>query len=84
MSDREERARVRAKIGGLILTFYRAHIGMAFHAEDLRRYVLALAPEIAPDSPGRILRMLRQEGQLDYVVIDRRDSLYLFKARVPA
>ena len=36
---------------------------------------------IAPDSPGRILRELRLNGRLDYVVLNRRQSLYQFRAR---
>jgi hypothetical protein len=62
------------------MTFYVDNAGQLFHAEDLRRYVLAVEPEIAPGSPDRILRALRQEGKLDYVVIDRRNSLYQFRA----
>lgn len=76
----EERARVYSRIAPLILTFARINAGRAFHAEDLRQYVLFFDPGVAPDSPGRILRLLRQEGKLDYVVIDRRGSLYQFRA----
>jgi hypothetical protein len=79
----EERARVYSRIAPLIMTFYVNNAGKQFHAEDLRRYVLAVEPEIAPGSPDRILRALRQEGRLDYIVIDRRNSLYLFKAVRP-
>ena len=31
---------------------------------------------IAPDSPGRILRQLRQQKLLNYTVVSRRQSLY--------
>lgn len=31
---------------------------------------------VAPDSPGRILRLLRQSGRINYVVISRSKSLY--------
>jgi hypothetical protein len=79
MSDREERARVYSKIAPIIMEFYEDHAGTAFHAEDLRTFVRDRAPEIAPDSPGRILRALRLEGRLDYVVLNRRDSLYQFR-----
>ena len=45
--------------------------------EDLRRYVEeGLGGKIAPDSPGRILRQLRQHGHLDYTVIYRAESIY--------
>jgi len=79
----EERARVYSRIAPLIMTFSVDNAGKQFHAEDLRRYVLAVEPEIAPGSPDRILRALRQEGRLDYVVIDRRNSLYQFRVVQP-
>lgn len=78
--DREERRRVYSKIAPVIMDYAGLYAGKAFHAEDLRRTVLLYAPEIAPDSPGRILRLLRQEGKLNYVVINRRDSLYQFRS----
>ena len=49
--------------------------------EELRQYVELHAPDIAPDSPGRILRELRLDGLLNYEVINRRDSLYQFRKR---
>jgi len=74
----EERSRVYGRIAPLILAF-KAEVGDAeFHAEDLRRYVLLRAPEMAPASPDRILRELRQDGLLDYDVTNRRKSLYQF------
>jgi hypothetical protein len=42
--------------------------------------VLRHEPTTAPDSPGRILRELRLTGKLNYVVINRRQSLYQFRA----
>jgi hypothetical protein len=53
-----------------------------FHLVDLQQH---LAPKEtdedtahrgAPDSPSRILRLLRQELRLDYTVVNRRASLY--------
>ena len=49
--------------------------GGRFYAEDLRKSVLAKF-KVAPDSPGRILRDLRQSGELDYCIVNRRQSLY--------
>jgi hypothetical protein len=80
-SDKTERNRVYGKIAPVILAFATAHAGEAFHAEELRRTVTQSAPELAPSSADRILRMLRQEGRLDYVVLNRRQSLYQFRAR---
>jgi hypothetical protein len=77
-----ERHRVYGKIAPLIMLFARDHAGQQFHVEDLRRFVKVCAPDIAPDSPGRILRELRLERRLDYVVINRRQSLYQFRSRM--
>jgi len=74
-NDREERARVRSRIGKLILIFCRGD--RTFHMDELRRFVEEMVESrIAPDSPGRILRQLRQEGMLDYTVVSRTGSLY--------
>jgi hypothetical protein len=75
-----ERARVYSRIAPLIMEFYYNNAGKQFNAEQLRRHVLQAAPEIAPGSPDRILRELRLRGKLDYTVINRRQSLYLFRA----
>jgi hypothetical protein len=75
----EDRSRVYAKIAPLIMDFYGIQAGELFHIEQLRSFVIAHVPDTAPDSPGRILRALRLEGRLDYVVINRRDSLYQFR-----
>lgn len=80
-SDPQERARVRSRIGSLILEFceYRLHgYGISFHMEDLKRFVESRLPYgyIAPASTDRILRQLRQERQLNYKVVSRRQSLY--------
>ncbi|HWO14749.1 MAG TPA: hypothetical protein VNN80_34840 [Polyangiaceae bacterium] len=80
----EERRRVYGKIAPLILMFARDRAGQQFHVEQLRQYVDAHAHDIAPDSPGRILRELRQQRLLNYVVIDRRNSLYQFRKPVLA
>ncbi len=82
-NDREERARVRSRIGKLILEFCTErvkHFEGTFFMEELRVYVdRKLAGCIAPDSPGRILRQLRKQGELNYVVLFRSQSLYQLK-----
>jgi len=47
-----------------------------FHMEQLLLYIQGNLGMIAPDSPGRILRQLRQQGLLNYTVVSRRQSLY--------
>jgi len=79
----EEFERVHEKIKAAIMDFHEIHRGAQFHVEQLRRFVLQQIPAIAPDSPGRILRALRQEGRLDYVILNRRASLYQFKEQTP-
>lgn len=76
--DQEERARVYARIAPLIIEFRLACLDSTFHAEELRCYVLTRLPSVAPSSPDRILRELRLNGVLDYVVVNRRQSLYQF------
>lgn len=76
MSEQEENlGRVRARIEPLIIAFAKKVERSHFHAEDLRNYVTARV-EVAPSSADRILRLCRQDGLLDYTVINRRQSLY--------
>lgn len=48
-----------------------------FHMKELTDHVLEKVT-VAPDTPGRILRMLKNKGYLDYQVEDRARSLYRF------
>ena len=71
--------RVSAKIAPVILEFcsWLLERGLTtFHMEHLRKFVIKRVPEIAPDSPSRILRDLRLRGRLDYKIVSRKDSLY--------
>lgn len=81
LSDRAERARVYTRIAPVVLAFRAVCNGTDFHVEELRQFVLDNVPEIAPDSPGRILRELRLQGIIDYIVVNRRASLYRFRTR---
>jgi DNA repair protein SbcD/Mre11 len=67
--------RVADKLAATVLAFCEGRSG-TFHIEDLADFVKERHPEIAPDSPGRILRALRSEKRLNYRVVSRRDSLY--------
>lgn len=84
LSDQQERARVRSRIGSLVMAFClwqcENFSDGAFYMEDLRRYVEKhIKGQIAPDSPGRILRELRKQRRLDYTVVSRSKSLYRMK-----
>ena len=78
-TQRENLDRVYSRIATHILAFHSERRGQAFHAEDLRQYVLEREPSIAPGSPDRILREMRLKGVLSYQVINRRASLYQFR-----
>lgn len=69
----EHLERVRSKIGRTVLAFCARNNW--FHAQDLKDFVES-ETTVAPASPDRILRDLRQRGLLKYEVIDRRASYY--------
>lgn len=72
----ENLKRVKDRLSAHVLAFCKQiGTGGRFYAEDLRKSVLAKF-KVAPDSPGRILRDLRQSGELDYCIVNRRQSLY--------
>jgi hypothetical protein len=71
-------ARVADRIGGHILAFCRERArarAPEFHMDELVAFVQTRLGG-APDSPSRILRALRQAEAIDYLVLNRRDSLY--------
>jgi hypothetical protein len=71
--------RVAAHIGGIILSFCKDKISKGtpyFHAAELRDHVAKVAPWVAPDSPSRILRDLRQRGAVKYKLVSRAKSFY--------
>jgi hypothetical protein len=73
MSEHQQ-ARVSNRIGEAIRTFCESRL--EFHADDMRSYIATVVGPVAPGSPDRILRELRQRGLVNYVVVSRRDSLY--------
>jgi hypothetical protein len=76
MSQAHNLQRVSDNISDVVLRFCKARIGRHFHAEALVQHVMAFTPKCAPDSPSRILRELRRQGRVDYVVVNRAASLY--------
>ena len=73
--SRKNLRRVNDAIGASIVAFCRRRIGARFRMATLLECVMR-GRKVAPDSPGRILRHLRQRGVVKYVVVDRRQSLY--------
>jgi hypothetical protein len=67
--------RVSERIGAAILEFFRRE-RRDFHADELRFFVADRAGPVAPGSPDRIMRDMRQRGVIDYRVVNRRQSLY--------
>jgi hypothetical protein len=71
--------RVQDRIGLLVVAFWRERLERldpAFRGDELLAWVRARCAEIAPDSPGRILRNLRAQQQINYRLISRARSLY--------
>lgn len=77
-SHGENLERVSARMAPSVKQFCREHCGPArrFHADQLRRYVTLWTGINAPASADRVLRLLRQQHKLDYIVVSRRESLY--------
>lgn len=79
IEQQQNLGRVSKRLGRSIMTFCRAAFSSReglFRMEQLVEYVRLSAGIVAPDSPSRILRQLRAQGRLDYVVVNRAASLY--------
>lgn len=79
--SKADRERVARKITWAIIDFMRRRLAsgrLNFKADDLRRYAIGAvgAQMVAPGSPDRIMRQLRQGGTVDYVLVSRSKSLY--------
>lgn len=73
----ENLTRVTEQIATHVTAYIERHMNREFHVEDLRRYVFdKVDGYVAPASPDRILRALRQKGRINYEVISRSKSLY--------
>lgn len=72
--QRENLERVSTRITPWVKRFCREH--KRFHADALHEYVIRMTGIAAPASADRILRNLRQAGQLSYHCVNRRESLY--------
>lgn len=70
----EQLRRVAKRIATAIREFCGAH--KRFHADELRAHVARETGVAAPASADRVMRDMRQSGEIDYRVLSRRDSLY--------
>jgi hypothetical protein len=68
--------RVARDIAPTVLAFCRLRLFDSFHLDELNKYVAERVGTIAPDSPGRILRMLKRADRVDYQVTNRAQSKY--------
>jgi len=79
MHDTEQFVRVSKILGPVILRFH-AERGMArFTSDELLEYCRQAVIKVAPESPGRIMRDLKEHKKLNYRVIDRSKGLYEFR-----
>jgi len=69
--------RVRERLSAPIRSFAKGRVGRTFRMAELVEFCQRHAPGTAPDSPSRILRLLRGEGVVTYSVVNRRASEYL-------
>jgi hypothetical protein len=75
---------VRARIGAAVRNFVEGRLisgrmiatRAEFTAGDLRAYISYQVGQVAPGSPDRILRDLRQRGVINYELVSRAKSLY--------
>lgn len=83
-SENGELVRVRGKIGTAVLAFLKGRIkdgNRTFYINELQKFVegFVLSGAIAPASPDRVLRNLRQRGEVDYELLDRSNAEYRVK-----
>lgn len=77
MTQQLELTRVSTHISAVVMAWCRAHVEREFLMKDLAKFVADNTKGYsAPDSAGRILRDLRQNGFVSYEVVNRRQSLY--------
>lgn len=75
----EQLQRVEKNIATVVTEFMATHVGKEFHASELRgKCALELGfANVAPGSPDRVMRSLRQQRRINYKLVNRAKSLYL-------
>lgn len=70
--------RVSNSIAQVVTEFVNKRIGQEFHGSEVKSACnLALGfTGIAPSSPDRVMRDLRQRGKINYELVNRAKSLY--------
>lgn len=73
-----EQVRVAGNLAPHVLAFVRQRVesgAVEFHLTELVQYVTA-REMCSPNSPARILQLLKESGEVNYEVLSRRKSLY--------
>ena len=79
LSQEENLDRVTEKISAAVVQFCELEPEKRekeFHMAELTQFVSERVGPSAPDTPGRVLRLLRQSGKIAYSVVSRRNSVY--------
>jgi hypothetical protein len=71
-----EQARVEGTLAEPILAWCSIHEHQQFRMDDLTQAIKAHFPWCAPDSPRKILNVLKRAGRVEVECIDRSRSLY--------
>jgi hypothetical protein len=87
MSEQDDNLeRVSKRIASAIYEFFAWRVRtdqLEFHAEDMRRWVIRTVGMVAPGSPDRVMRDLKQKGFIYYDNVDRPNSLYRIELKPP-
>ncbi len=71
--------RVSSRSREAVLRFFLTRVynkRLDFRMQDLQKFVVKQVGYVAPDSPSRVMRMLRKGGSLNYEVLNRAGSQY--------
>jgi len=72
----DELNRVSDRIAAVVVDFYNEHEpGYEFTLHEVTLYVMQKVV-CSPTSPYRVMADLRKKGQVNYVVLSRKESLY--------
>ena len=72
-----ELARVKLNIAPLLLKWFEGKKpGDEFFISEPTQYVWRTAPQVAPDSPRRVLSELKDDGKVNYKLVKRSESRY--------
>lgn len=68
---------MRSSLTTLVSEFCAGHLGETVKGNALHAFISKTYPDIAPDTPARILRLLRDRGIVSYTVPNRKKSEYV-------